>query len=115
MRLRPAALLSVAGLCLAGGACSTTPPDATPASVRAAASIESPKRRLEALAEIEAVGATARPNLHEAAAIIDPGLPQRLVPGSAEFRNRANSESDPRVVLEMLEDFYAPWLNKAAA
>tara|TARA_R110000850_G_scaffold255000_3_gene380748 strand:+ start:158 stop:1153 length:996 start_codon:yes stop_codon:yes gene_type:complete len=35
--------------------------------------------------------------------------------GSAEFRNRANSESDPRVVLEMLEDFYAPWLNKAAA
>ena len=35
--------------------------------------------------------------------------------GSAEFRNRANSESDPRVVLEMLEDFYTPWLNKAAA
>lgn len=89
MRLRPAALLSAAGLCLAGGACSTTPPDATPASVRAAASIESPKRRLEALAEIEAVGATTRPNLHEVAAIIDPGLPQRLVPGSAEFRRAA--------------------------
>ncbi len=35
--------------------------------------------------------------------------------GSAEFRNRANSESDPRVVLKMLEDFYTPWLNKAAA
>ena len=35
--------------------------------------------------------------------------------GSAEFRNRANSESDPRVVLEMLEEFYTPWLNKAAA
>ncbi len=35
--------------------------------------------------------------------------------GSAEFRNRANSESNPRVVLEMLEEFYTPWLNKAAA
>jgi|TARA_R100001244_G_scaffold44182_1_gene39701 tRNA-dihydrouridine synthase B len=35
--------------------------------------------------------------------------------GSAEFRNRANSESDPQVVLEMLADFYTPWLNKAAA
>ncbi|ASK87549.1 tRNA dihydrouridine synthase DusB [Sphingorhabdus sp. SMR4y] len=35
--------------------------------------------------------------------------------GSAEFRNRANSESDPYVVLEMLEEFYSPWLNKAAA
>lgn len=35
--------------------------------------------------------------------------------GSAEFRNRANSESDPQVVLEMLEEFYTPWLNKAAA
>ncbi|WP_373492550.1 tRNA dihydrouridine synthase DusB [Parasphingorhabdus sp.] len=35
--------------------------------------------------------------------------------GSAEFRNRANSVSDPHVVLQMLEDFYSPWLNKAAA
>jgi len=35
--------------------------------------------------------------------------------GSAEFRNRANSEADPHIVLQMLEDFYAPWLNKAAA
>jgi len=35
--------------------------------------------------------------------------------GSAEFRNRANSESDPHIVLQMLEDFYTPWLNKAAA
>ncbi len=35
--------------------------------------------------------------------------------GSAEFRNRANGESDPKVVLKMLEDFYTPWLNKAAA
>jgi len=35
--------------------------------------------------------------------------------GSAEFRNRANSESDPQAVLKMLEEFYTPWLNKAAA
>ncbi|WP_339824290.1 tRNA dihydrouridine synthase DusB [uncultured Parasphingorhabdus sp.] len=35
--------------------------------------------------------------------------------GSAEFRNRANSEADPHVVLKMLEEFYTPWLNKAAA
>ncbi|NCN85624.1 MAG: tRNA dihydrouridine synthase DusB [Sphingomonadales bacterium] len=35
--------------------------------------------------------------------------------GSAEFRNRANSEADPHIVLKMLEEFYTPWLNKAAA
>ena len=35
--------------------------------------------------------------------------------GSAEFRNRANSEADPCIVLEMLEEFYTPWLNQAAA
>lgn len=35
--------------------------------------------------------------------------------GSAEFRNRANKEADPHVVLKMLEEFFAPWLNKAAA
>ncbi len=37
------------------------------------------------------------------------------LPGSAEFRNRANSVTDPHIVLKMLEDFYTPWLNKAAA
>jgi len=35
--------------------------------------------------------------------------------GSAEFRNRANSEADPYIVLEMLEEFYTPWLKQAAA
>lgn len=35
--------------------------------------------------------------------------------GSAEFRNRANSEGDPHIVLKMLEEFYTPWLNQAAA
>jgi tRNA-dihydrouridine synthase B len=35
--------------------------------------------------------------------------------GSAEFRNRANHEGDPEQVLQMLADFYGPWLEKAAA
>jgi tRNA-dihydrouridine synthase B len=37
------------------------------------------------------------------------------LPGSAEFRNLANKEMDASKVLGMLRDFYAPWLNKAAA
>lgn len=35
--------------------------------------------------------------------------------GSAEFRNNVNKQADPRVVLEMLAEFYAPWLSRAAA
>ncbi|MFS0736281.1 tRNA dihydrouridine synthase DusB [Sphingomonas sp. 1P06PA] len=35
--------------------------------------------------------------------------------GSADFRNRVNQEPDPRRVLAMLDDFYAPWLSQAAA
>ncbi len=37
------------------------------------------------------------------------------LPGSAEFRNRANQEINPEIVLQMLADFYGPWLDKAAA
>lgn len=37
------------------------------------------------------------------------------LPGSAEFRNLANKEMDASKVLGMLRDFYAPWLDKAAA
>ena len=37
------------------------------------------------------------------------------LPGSAEFRNRANQEPDPKVVLAMLDLFYAPWRARAAA
>jgi tRNA-dihydrouridine synthase B len=37
------------------------------------------------------------------------------LPGSAEFRNMANQIADPRTVLSMLEQFYTPWLSKAAA
>ena len=39
----------------------------------------------------------------------------RGLPGSAEFRNRANQEPDPKVVKAMLADFYAPWRSRAAA
>jgi tRNA-dihydrouridine synthase B len=35
--------------------------------------------------------------------------------GSAEFRNRVNTQDDPRVVVEMLREFYSPWLSRAAA
>ncbi|HEY9092702.1 tRNA dihydrouridine synthase DusB [Parasphingorhabdus sp.] len=37
------------------------------------------------------------------------------LPGSADFRNQANKEMDASKVLAMLQDFYAPWLDKAAA
>ena len=35
--------------------------------------------------------------------------------GSADFRNAVNQINDPKVVLEMLERFYEPWLSRAAA
>jgi len=35
--------------------------------------------------------------------------------GSAEFRNKANTIDDPARVTAMLRDFYAPWLERAAA
>lgn len=35
--------------------------------------------------------------------------------GSAEFRNRVNTQDDPDVVIGMLRDFYSPWLEKVAA
>ena len=37
------------------------------------------------------------------------------LPSSAEFRNRANAEADPARVKSMLAEFYAPWLQRAAA
>ena len=35
--------------------------------------------------------------------------------GSAEFRNRVNQVPDAATVLAMLEEFYTPWLSRAAA
>nr|WP_314445013.1 tRNA dihydrouridine synthase DusB [uncultured Sphingomonas sp.] len=35
--------------------------------------------------------------------------------GSAEFRQKVNTVDDPTLVIEMLRDFYAPWLSRAAA
>ena len=37
------------------------------------------------------------------------------LPGSAEFRNSVNSQDDPVVVVEMLREFYSPWMSRAAA
>ena len=37
------------------------------------------------------------------------------LPGSAELRNRVNSQDDPAAVVTMLREFYAPWLTRAAA
>lgn len=37
------------------------------------------------------------------------------LPGSAEFRNKANQEPDANRVKAMLADFYAPWRTRAAA
>ncbi|MEO7786602.1 MAG: tRNA dihydrouridine synthase DusB [Sphingomicrobium sp.] len=35
--------------------------------------------------------------------------------GSAEFRNKVNTVDDPATVVALLRDFYAPWLDRAAA
>ena len=35
--------------------------------------------------------------------------------GSAEFRNKVNQLDDPKQVVQMLRDFYSPWLSKSAA
>jgi tRNA-dihydrouridine synthase B len=37
------------------------------------------------------------------------------LPGSAEFRNKVNQVGDARVVLDLLDEFYAPWRSRAAA
>src|SRR4051812_49018809 len=37
------------------------------------------------------------------------------LPGSAELRNAVNQQDDPAVVTAMLREFYAPWLERAAA
>ena len=37
------------------------------------------------------------------------------LPGSAELRNKINQQDDSRVVVEMLREFYSPWLARAAA
>lgn len=39
----------------------------------------------------------------------------KRLPGSAEFRNRANQEDGPEQVLQMLADFFGPALERAAA
>jgi tRNA-dihydrouridine synthase B len=37
------------------------------------------------------------------------------LPGSAELRNAVNQQDDPAIVTAMLREFYAPWMERAAA
>ena len=37
------------------------------------------------------------------------------IPGSAEFRNRFNQQPDHRAARAMIDEFYRPWLSRAAA
>jgi tRNA-dihydrouridine synthase B len=37
------------------------------------------------------------------------------LPGSADFRHKVNAESDPGIVVNMLRQFYSPWLARSAA
>ena len=37
------------------------------------------------------------------------------LPGSAELRNLVNQQPDPAVVVDMLQQFYSPWLARSAA
>src|SRR4051795_8465823 len=37
------------------------------------------------------------------------------LPGSAEVRHPVNGEDDPAVVIQMLQEFYSPWLARSAA
>ncbi len=86
--MRPALIAAACGAALALAGCAAT--DRVPEAVRAAETIEDPARRLAALAEIEAVGVgVADERLLRAARLIDPGLPDPIPQGSAEFRRAA--------------------------
>jgi tRNA-dihydrouridine synthase B len=37
------------------------------------------------------------------------------LPGSADFRNRVNTQDDPATVVAMIKEFYAPWCTRQAA
>ena len=37
------------------------------------------------------------------------------LPGLAELRNKVNQQDDPAIVVQMLRDFYSPWLQRTAA
>ncbi|GEM_PF-6596700 len=72
---------------------------AEPDSVRAAASIESASRRLEALAELEAYQAPADPRvigrvLRTAAGTVDPGFPDLIRPGTEAFGRASRALDD---------------------
>lgn len=85
MNHRALSLLVVAGSLASLVACAPTKRDDASESVRAAAAIEAPRRRLEALAELETLS-PARGDLAARARVIDPSLPQALAPSSGEYR-----------------------------
>lgn len=97
MNNRMLLLLAACGTMMPLASCSTAPRETTPGAVRAAASIAEPLRRLEALAEVEAVsgpgGVPGKASL-DMARLIDPGFPQAFPPGSAEFRGATRPLED---------------------
>jgi tRNA-dihydrouridine synthase B len=66
------------------------------------------------LGELRALAGTAKTGL---LALLDAGVGwyTKGLPGSAELRNRVNSQDDPAVVIQMLQEFYSPWLARSAA
>lgn len=95
MNARPLLLALACGLAVPLASCAHAPRDATPGAIRAAASIEEPRRRLSALAEIEAVRVSVPdPGFAAMARLIDPTLPETLAPGSAEFRRSVRPLSE---------------------
>ncbi len=88
MKLRVGTVAIAAGLCSPLPSCATAPTDRTERALIATDGIDSPRRRLEAMAELEAfeprTGAFS-----EAAARIDPTLPTPLVAGSIGFADAA--------------------------
>lgn len=81
--------------------CAQSPTARPDAAARSASAIESPRRRLEALAEIEFVQPITQ-DLSGVARTIDPGMPRAMPSGSAEFR----SATRPRA--EVLAGFTIP-------
>lgn len=107
--LAQAGLLPVlAGAALGIAGCSTAGPvPEEPESVRAAAAIDSPDRRLGALAELEAFDPVADPRLldpmlRDAARIVDPTYPGLLQPGTDAFARAS------RPLGQLVADFPLP-------
>lgn len=83
---RPSLLIVLAAGSIAPlWSCAQSPKPGPDTAARSASAIESPRRRLEALAEIEFAQPITQ-DLSGVARTIDPGMPRAMAPGSAEFR-----------------------------